>query len=86
MTALAGGDLRVWQGPGGWPARRRLMRAYDRLDAVALAQLARRQQLGVVITDAGRSGPRGWRQGFANSQWAAWLPAHKGATGHAGAT
>ncbi len=86
MTALAGGDVQVWQGPGGWPARRRLMQAYDRLDAGALAQLASDEQLGVVITAAGRPGPRGWRQGFGNSQWAAWLPAPKAASGHAGAT
>lgn len=86
MTALAGGDLQVWQGPGGWPARRRIDRAFEQLDAMALADLVRRYHVGVVVTGAGHPGPQGWHEAYRNAQWSGWLPDAAEAPGHAGSS
>lgn len=86
ITALAGNDPLVWQGPGGWPARRRIDRAYERLDARALTRLVQRYQPGVVVTAASLPGPQGWREAFRNAHWSAWLPDGAAAAGHAGAS
>ncbi|MEB3351686.1 MAG: hypothetical protein VKM01_05110 [Cyanobacteriota bacterium] len=84
LTALAGGDPQVWQGPGGTPAQQRLERAYDGLDGAALARLAEGQRAGVVVTRAERPGPEGWRRAFANDRWWGWLPPTGAADGHSG--
>jgi hypothetical protein len=84
LTALAGGDPQVWQGPGGTPALQRLERAYAGLGGEALARLASDQGAGVVITKADQAGPSGWSRGFANGRWSAWLPPAGAAGGHSG--
>ncbi|MFQ6539336.1 MULTISPECIES: DUF6798 domain-containing protein [Aphanothece] len=72
LTALAGDDRRVWEGPGGWQARERLGEAYAALTPPALLRLADHSGATVVITRPAQAGPAGWREGFRNGDWTAW--------------
>jgi hypothetical protein len=74
LSALAGDDRRVWEGPGGFEARARLDAAFAGLDGSALLRLAERSGATVVITPSRQAGPSGWRAGFRNAAWAAWTP------------
>jgi hypothetical protein len=73
LTALAGGDPAVWQGPGGWAARPRLTRAYNNLDPPALRRLADASGASVLITRGRQAGPSDWRAGYRTTGWTAWL-------------
>lgn len=73
LTALAGGDAAVWQGPGGWPAKPRLSRAYNQLDPPALRRLTDASGASVLITRARQAGPSDWRAGYRTTAWTAWL-------------
>lgn len=75
LTALAGGDRRVWEGNSGFSAASRISSAYRRLGSEPLADLARRYGIGIVVTDSGHPGPSGWKEEFRNDHWSAWLPA-----------
>lgn len=72
LTALAGGDAGVWQGPGGWPARSRLSKAYNSLDPPALRRLADASGASVLITEARQAGPIGWRAAYRTTSWTSW--------------
>ena len=72
LTALAGGDRAVWQGPGGWAARDRLVAAYGALPPAALGRLADDQGATVLITGPEQSGPEGWAPAYRNGRWTAW--------------
>lgn len=77
LTALAGGDRGVWQGPGGWDARDRLVAAYGRLSPAALGRLAEDSGTTVLITDyqeggPEKGGPQGWVAAYRNARWTAW--------------
>ncbi|KMM17157.1 hypothetical protein SYNGFB01_06090 [Synechococcus sp. GFB01] len=74
VTALAGGDSDVWEGPGGWAARPRLSKAYNSLDPPALRRLADASGASVLITRGRQAGPSGWRAGYSTTGWTAWLP------------
>ena len=75
LSDLAAADPRVWEGPGGMPARRRLARAYDQLDAGSWSGLLQRYHPVVVVTRSDRPGPPGWRRGVQAGPWQAWQPA-----------
>jgi hypothetical protein len=72
LTALAGGDRGVWQGPGGWQARDRLLAAYGALPPAALGRLADDQGASVLVTSSQHSGPEGWAPAYRNVRWTAW--------------
>lgn len=77
LTALAGGDRGVWQGPGGWEARDRLVAAYDRLSPAALGRLAEDSDASVLISgshqgEPEKGAPQGWVAAYRNARWTAW--------------
>jgi hypothetical protein len=75
LSDLAVADPQVWEGPGGVPARRRLVRAYDQLDGRFWPGLLQRYRPAVVVTRSDRPGPPGWRRGVQAGPWQAWQPA-----------
>jgi hypothetical protein len=75
LNDLAAADPQVWEGPGGMPARRRLAKAYDQLDASTWSALLQRYRPAVVVTRSDRPGPPGWRSGVRAGPWQAWQPA-----------
>ncbi|SBO43739.1 conserved protein of unknown function [Cyanobium sp. NIES-981] len=72
LTALAGGDAGVWQGPGGWKARDRLAQAYGTLPPTALATLAEQSGATLLITASQQPGPQGWLEAHRTPAWTAW--------------
>jgi hypothetical protein len=72
LSALAGGRTQVWEGPGGWAARDRLVTAYTTLSPADLTTLAERSGADLLITRGDQPGPEGWRAAHRNPEWTAW--------------